>query len=66
MKMLSKQDKDYSDVSNVEIKQKKSLTSSIDSSKKTMVKKNKSTENNKAVEDVTKLIRKNLQNLPKV
>ena len=38
MKMLSKQDKDYSDVSNVEIKQKKSLTSSIDSSKKTMVK----------------------------
>ena len=66
MKMLSKQDKDYSDVSNVEIKQKKSLTSSIDSSKKTMVKKSKSTENNKAVEDVTKLIRKKLQNLPKV
>ena len=62
MKMLSKQNTDFSDERNVEISSKRKGATT----KEAMASSEKSSRNDKAVEDVTKLIRKKLQNLPKV
>ena len=61
MKMLNKESTDFSDEKNVEIKTKKKKSPSRDTKVASKAKRN-----DKAVEDVTKLIRKKLQNLPKV
>jgi hypothetical protein len=68
--MLSKQEQDFSDSSNVEIQKPKKRKPSQAPAKthkpKSETKLSSSIGNDKAVEDVTKLIRKKLQNLPKV